>query len=413
MLLKRIRNTVLSGCAMSLLALSSATVAGAEEKYSGDAIKIGILNDMSGPYSDANGIGVVNAVELAVEEMGGSIDGRPIQILNLDTQLKADIASAAARKWLDEDHVDALMPTAGSGMTIAALEVGKDKNVTVLNAGGISSALSNESCTPLSSHWTLDTYAAAKLAVKAGIEAGAKKWFFITADYSFGHNLERDATANVEQMGGTVVGSVRAPLGTSDFSSFLLQAQSSGADIIAFANAGGDTTNSLKQAHEFGITAGGQKIIGLVTSVTDVVALGLDAAQGLMVAEAWYADRDDASREFTKRFQAKDGRSPTLTQVVSYASVLHYLRSVKEAKTDDAVAVNEMMRKLPTKDAYTIEGKIREEDGRLIPKSLYMLQVKSPSESTGKFDLYKLVSTVSGDEAYRPLSESKCPLVKH
>ncbi|MGN6145544.1 MAG: ABC transporter substrate-binding protein [Mesorhizobium sp.] len=404
------RYTKLALCGAALSALTMVAPAGAQE-FSDNAIKIGILNDMSGPYSDSNGTGVVNAVQLAVDEMGGEIDGHPIEILNVDTLLKADVASAAARKWADEDHVDVLLPTPGSAVSMAAMEVSKDKNILVLNAGGISSSLSNEACTPLATHWTIDTYAAAKLGVKAGMDAGAKKWFFITADYSFGHSLEKDASAEVERLGGTVVGSVRAPLGTSDFSSYLLQAQSSGADIIAFANAGGDTTNSLKQANEFGIVAGGQKIIGLITSVTDVVALGLDTAQGLLVADAWFADRDDQSREFAKRFQEKDGRTPTMTQTVSYAATLHYLRSVKEAKTDETAAVNAMMHKLPTKDAYSVEGHIRE-DGRLIPKWLYLLQVKSPSESTGKYDLYKLITEVSGEDAYRPLAESSCPLVK-
>lgn len=404
--------TLLAGAATSMLALLGAHNAGAEGKYSDNTIKIGILNDMSGPYADANGMGVVHAVQLAVEEMGGEINGHPIVVLNSDTQLKPDIASTQARKWIDEDNVDVLISSASSAISMAAIEVAKNTDLVVVNAGGLSSALSNDACTANSTHWSIDTFAAAKLAVRAGIESGAKKWFFITADYSFGHALEADASAEVERLGGEIVGSVKAPLGTNDFSSFLLQAQSSGADIVAFANAGGDTTNSLKQAHEFGIRATGQKTIGLITSVSDIVALGLDVAQGLLVAEGWFADRDDESRAFEKRFQDKDGRSPTLTQTVSYASALHYLKAVKEAGTDDGAAVNAMMRQLPTKDAFTVEGIVRAEDGRVIPKYMYLLEVKAPSESTGPTDIYKLVSKVPGAEAYKTLAESTCPLVK-
>lgn len=394
------------------VALASTIVAAQAEGISGQVVKIGILNDMASGYSDTVGEGLYQTVLWAVEDFGGKVNGAPIEVLNADTQLKADIASTTARRWIDEDKVDVLIGGSGSPISLAAMEVGKEKGVAVLNTGGLSSDLSGKYCSDIATHWSLDTYAAARGGAKAGIAAGAKKWFFVTADYSFGDALQRDTEAELARRGGQeVVGSARAPLGTTDFSSFLLQAQGSGADTVAFANAGNDTMNSLKQASEFGLAAGGQKLIGLVTSITDTYALGLDVAKGLLVTESFYWDRDDDTRAYARRFEKKFGRMPTQSHAVAYSAVTHYLQAVAAANSDDGKTVTAQMKTMPVKDFFAIDGKLRE-DGRLIPSYIYLLQAKAPSESKEPWDLYTIVEKLPGDEAYRPLSESACPLVK-
>ncbi len=399
------------GCT-ALFAMTMVTgVATAEEGYSGDVIKIGILNDMAGPYSDTVGEGLVSVVQWAVDDFGGKVKGKPVEVLNADTQLKADIASTTARRWIDEDKVDVLVAGSGSPIALAAMEVAKEKGAAVLNTGGLSSDLSGKFCSDVATHWSLDTMAAARMGAKAGMSTGGKKWFFVTADYSFGEALQRDTETELKKVGAEVVGSVRAPLGTTDFSSFLLQAQSSGADIVAFANAGNDTMNSLKQANEFGLAAGGQKLIGLVTSITDTYAIGLDTAHGLLASESFYWDRDDDSRAFAKRFSDKYGRVPTQSQADAYSAVTHYLRAAEAAGTDDGRAVTAQMKKMPVKDFFAIEGTVRE-DGRMIPKYLYLLQAKKPEESKGGWDLYNIVEMVPAEAAYRSLEESPCPLLK-
>jgi branched-chain amino acid transport system substrate-binding protein len=394
------------------VALASTIVAAQAEGISGQVVKIGILNDMASGYSDTVGEGLYQTVLWAVEDFGGKVNGAPVEVLNADTQLKADIASTTARRWIDEDKVDVLIGGSGSPISLAAMEVGKEKGVAVLNTGGLSSDLSGKYCSDIATHWSLDTYAAARGGAKAGIAAGAKKWFFVTADYSFGDALQRDTEAELARRGGQeVVGSARAPLGTTDFSSFLLQAQGSGADTVAFANAGNDTMNSLKQASEFGLAAGGQKLIGLVTSITDTYALGLDVAKGLLVTESFYWDRDDDTRAYARRFEKKFGRMPTQSHAVAYSAVTHYLQAVAAANSDDGKTVTAQMKTMPVKDFFAIDGKLRE-DGRLIPSYIYLLQAKAPSESKEPWDLYTIVEKLPGDEAYRPLSESACPLVK-
>lgn len=394
------------------VALASTIAAAQAEGVSGGAVKIGILNDMASGYSDTVGEGLYQTVLWAVEDFGGKVNGAPVEVLNADTQLKADIASTTARRWIDEDKVDVLIGGSGSPISLAAMEVGKEKGVAVLNTGGLSSDLSGKYCSDIATHWSLDTYAAARGGAKAGIAAGAKKWFFVTADYSFGDALQRDTEAELARRGGQeVVGSARAPLGTTDFSSFLLQAQGSGADTVAFANAGNDTMNSLKQASEFGLAAGGQKLIGLVTSITDTYALGLDVAKGLLVTESFYWDRDDDTRAYARRFEKKFGRMPTQSHAVAYSAVTHYLKAAAAANSDDGKTVTAQMKKMPVKDFFAIDGKLRE-DGRLIPSYIYLLQAKAPSESKEPWDLYTIVEKLPGDEAYRPLSESACPLVK-
>jgi branched-chain amino acid transport system substrate-binding protein len=396
--------------ALAVYALVADRALGADS-LSGDAVRIGILNDMTSAYSDASGEGVFQTAKWAVEDFGGKLKGRSIEVLNADTQLKGDIASTTARRWIDEYKVNVLAAAAGSNISLAAMELGKEKGVAVLNIGGLSSDLSGKFCSDIATHWNLDTYAAARGGAKAGVTAGAKTWFFVTADYSFGAALQRDTEAELKRLGGQkVVGSVKAPLGTTDFSSFLLQAQASGADTVAFANAGNDTTNSLKQANEFGLTAGGQRLIGLVTSITDTYALGLKVAQGLLVTESFYWDRDDATRAYAERFKAKFGRMPTQSHAVAYSAVTHYLRAAEAAGTDDARTVTAQMKKMPVKDFYAIDGKVRA-DGRMIPTYVYLLKAKKPEESSGGWDLYNIVDKLPGNQAYRPEAESECPLI--
>lgn len=387
-------------------------VAFAEEKFSDNVIRIGILNDMASVYSATVGEGVYQTALWAVEDFGGKVNGVPVEVLNADTQLKVDIASTTARRWIDEEGVDVLVATAGSAISLAAMEIGKEKNVAILNTAGLSSDLSGKHCSAVATHWNLDTFSAARGTAKAGTSAGAAKWFFVAADYSFGESLQRDTEAELARLGGhQVVGSVKAPLGNTDFSSYLLQAQESGADIIAFANAVNDTINSIKQAHEFGITASGQKLIGIVTSITDVHALGLDVAKGLMVTESFYWDRDEATRAYAERFMKKFGRMPTQSHAVVYSAVTHYLRAAAAISGDEAKAVTAGMKSLPVDDFYSINGRVRI-DGRAIPSYIYLLQVKAPSESKGEWDLYNIIEKLPGDDAYLPLAESKCQLVK-
>ncbi|WP_158969956.1 ABC transporter substrate-binding protein [Chachezhania sediminis] len=399
-----------AGTAAIALAAGLAGPAAAEGGFSGDTIKIGILNDMNGPYSDTVGPGLKSVVQWAVDDFGGAVNGVPVEVLNADTQLKTDIASTTSRRWIDEDGVDVLVAGSGSPIALAAMEVAKEKGVAVLNTGGLSSDLSGKLCTDTATHWSIDTYAAARMGANAGKVLGAKKWFFITADYSFGESLQRDTEAELAKGDATVVGSVRAPLGTTDFSSFLLQAQASGADIVAMANAGNDTMNALKQANEFGLAAGGQKIIGLVTSITDTHAIGLDAANGLIVAESFYWDRDDETRAFSKRFSDVYGRVPTQSQADAYSAVTHYLRAAEAAGSDDGRTVTAQMKTMPVKDFFAIDGVVRP-DGRMVPKYLYMLEAKAPADSQGPWDLYKVVEMIPGDSVYRPLEESPCPLL--
>jgi len=408
----RIHRSTMRGLAASVAIATTMTTALAQDSISDGVIKIGILNDMASGYSDTVGEGLYQTVLWAVEDFGGAVNGKPVEVLNADTQLKADIASTTARRWIDEDKVDVLVGGSGSPISLAAMEVGKEKGVAVLNTGGLSSDLSGKFCSDIATHWSLDTYAAARGGAKAGVAAGAKKWFFVAADYSFGAALQRDTEAELARLGGQeVAGSVAAPLGTTDFSSFLLQAQGSGADTVAFANAGNDTMNSLKQASEFGLAASGQKLIGLVTSITDTYALGLDVAQGLLVTESFYWDRDDESRAYGRRFEAKFGRMPTQSHAVAYSAVTHYLRSVEASGSDDGRTVTATMKTMPVKDFFAIDGKVRA-DGRLIPSYIYLLQAKTPAESKEPWDLYKIVEKLPGDQAYRPVEESECPLLK-
>jgi branched-chain amino acid transport system substrate-binding protein len=392
------------------LTLAAAGVAAADDKV----VKIGALSDQSGLYSDLGGPGSTLAAQMAVEDSGLAGKGWKIDVISGDHQNKPDIGTSIARQWFDVDKVDIIVDVPNSGVALAVNNVVKEKNGVYINSGAATSDLTNAQCSPNTVHWTYDTYMLAHTTGQALVKAGGDTWFFLTADYAFGAALERDTTAVVLANGGKVVGGVKHPLNTSDFSSFLLQAQSSKAKIIGLANAGGDTTNSIKQAAEFGIVKGGQKLAALLLFLTDVKAIGLDIAQGLNFTETFYWDMNDQTRAFSKRFSArmKNGAPPTMVQAGVYSGVLHYFKALEAlgGNPHDGIKVVDKMKSIPTDDALFGKGEI-EPNGRTI-HSAYLFEVKKPSESKGPWDFYKLVGTVPGDQAFTPLSESKCALLK-
>jgi len=382
----------------------------AQDKVSDGVVKIGMLEDMSSIYADITGLGAVTAARMAVEDFGGKVLGKPIEIISADHQNKPDIASATVRQWFEVEHVDALMDVAASATALAAIEVAKTKNkVVVLNGPG-ATRITNEACTPVSVHYTYDNYALSHGTGAAMVNAGYDTWFFLTADYAFGHDLEQVTAAVVKAGGGKVLGSVRVPINTSDFSSALLQAQASKAKVVGFANAGADATNSIKQAAEFGIVRGGQKLAGLLVYINDVNALGLGAAQGMQLTTAFYWDRNEDSRAWAQRYFERMKKMPNMTQAGIYSATLHYLKAVQAAGTDETQAVMEKMRGTPVNDFFVSNGRIRE-DGRMV-HDMYLYEVKAPAESKGAWDYYKLIATIPAGQAFQPLSESKCPLVK-
>ncbi len=403
--MKRLAATLVAGAAFAAL-----TGPAGAQSISDDVVKIGVLTDMSSLYADATGKGSVAAVQMAVADYGGKVKGKPVEVVYADHQNKPDVGVSIARNWYDNEKVDAIfdVPTSSVALPISALT--REKNKININSGGGSSDITGPACSPNTVHWTYDTYALSNVAGKAMVKAGEDTWFFVTADYAFGQALERDAAAVVTGNGGKVLGDVRAPLNTSDFSSFLLQAQASKAKVIGLANAGGDTTNALKQAAEFGIMPG-QKMIALLMEITDVHAMGVKATQGLIVTDAFYWDRDDGSRAFSKRFYDKVGHMPTMIQAGLYSATMHYLKAIEAIGTDEAPKVMEEMRKMPINDFFAHDGKIRI-DGRMV-HDMYLFEVKKPEESKGEWDLYKLIATVPGDEAFRPLDKGGCPLVTH
>ena len=381
----------------------------ASAQVSDGVVKIGVLVDMSGLYADLAGPGSVVAAQMAVDDFGGTVLGKPIVVVSADHQNKPDIGASIARSWFDRDQVDVVVDVPVSSVALAVQEVTRDrKKVFLISASGASD-LTGKACSPTSVHWTYDTYALANTAGAALLKEGGDTWFFLTADYAFGSALERDMTALIKAKGGKILGGVRHPQDTTDFSSFLLQAQSSGARIIAFANAGGDTVNSVKQANEFGIQQKGQRIVGLLTYISDVASMGLANAQGLILASAFYWDMDDETRAWTKRYQARLNKVPTMAQAGTYGAVLHYLKAIQAAGTDDGPTVVRKMKELPINDFFTKNGRIRE-DGRVI-RDMYLFQVKTPAESKYRFDFYKLLDTVPGDQAFRPMNEGGCPMV--
>jgi branched-chain amino acid transport system substrate-binding protein len=382
----------------------------ASAQISDDVVKIGVLTDMSSLYADATGKGSLAAVQMAVADYGSKVKGKPVEVIAADHQNKPDVGVNIARNWYDNEKVDAIfdVPTSSVALPISALT--REKNKININSGGGSSDITGVACSPNTVHWTYDTYALSNVAGKAMVKRGEDTWFFITADYAFGMALERDAANVVKESGGKVLGNVRHPLNSSDFSSFLLQAQASKAKVIGLANAGGDTTNALKQASEFGITQGGQKMIALLQEITDTHALGVKATQGLIVTDAFYWDMNDETRAFSKRFYEKVGHMPTMIQAGLYSATMHYLKAIEAIGTDEAPKVMAQMRATPINDFFAKGGKIRI-DGRMV-HDMYLFEVKKPEESKGEWDLYKLLATVPGDEAFRPLDKGGCPLVK-
>ncbi|HXQ52026.1 MAG TPA: ABC transporter substrate-binding protein [Stellaceae bacterium] len=397
--------------AASLAALGVALGAGsAAAQMSGKPIKIGVLSDMSSLYADLGGPGSVAAAQMAAKDFGGTVAGVPIQVVSADHQNKPDVGKAIVQRWIDEDGVDAVVDVPTSSVALAVQDLMKEKGKVFLISGAASSDLTGKACSPTGVHWTYDTYALAHGTGAAMVKQGGDTWFFITADYAFGHALQRDTAEVVTKAGGKVLGSVDVPLNNADFSSFLLQAQQSKAKIIGLANAGGDTDNSIKQAAEFGIVAGGQKLAGLLVFISDVNALGLPVAQGLVLTEAFYWDQTDETRTWSKRFMEQMKKPPTMAQAGVYGAVTHYLKAIAAANTDDGPKVVAKMRELPINDFMTKNGTLRE-DGRVM-RDMYLFQVKTPAESKYAFDYYKQLATIPADQAFRPLSESECPLVK-
>ncbi len=373
-------------------------------------LKIGLLGDFQSVYSDIGGAGNVEAAKMAIEEMGGTMFGQPIEFISADVQNKPDIAASLARKWYENEGVDMIVDLPTSATALAAMEMSKRFEKIMIVTDAASSDITGKSCSPYTAHWTYDTYSNAHTVGSAIVKNGGDTWFFITADYLFGHSIERDTGEVVKANGGKIVGSARHPLNNADFSSFLLQAQSSKAKIIGMANGGGDTINTIKQAAEFGIVAGGQKLAGIVMFISDIHSLGLKMANGLIITEAYYWDLNDRTRAFGKKYFERMKRMPTMNQAATYSATLHYLKAVKASNSKDTKTVLAKMREMPVRDAFTDNGFLRE-DGRMV-HSMFLFEVKKPEESKAPWDYYKLLAEVPGDQAFRPLKDGGCPLVK-
>lgn len=398
------KTQILAG-AFCLLAGATA----AQAQLSDDAVKIGVLTDMAGVTADITGKGSVIAAELAVKEFGGTVLGKPIQILSADHQHKADVGTTIARQWFDVDKVDAIVDIPNSAVALAIQSLAREKKRIVMYSGAGTTALTNEQCSPYGFHWTYDTYAVSHGTASAVVKAGGTSWFMLASDYAFGHQLQKDATDVVEANGGKVLGAVRHPLNNADFSSFLLRAQSSGAKVVGIANAGNDTINAIKQAGEFGLTQQGQSLAALIFFLQDVHSLGLAATQGTYLTTASYWDIDDASRAWSKQFMERAGMMPSMLHAGVYGAVLHYLKAVKEAGTDDPDKVAAAMKAMPINDAFTKAATIRP-DGRVL-REMYLARVKKPADSNAPWDYFEIVRSIPAQETVWPLSQSKCPLV--
>jgi branched-chain amino acid transport system substrate-binding protein len=385
-----------------------ATAGAAQAQMSDEVVKIGVLNDRSGLYADIGGEGSVVAARMAAEEFGNAINGAPIEVISADHQNKADLAATITRQWIDTEAVDVIADVPNSAAALAVQEVTRDKEHIFLMSGPASTRLTGDACSPVGFHWMYDTRALAVGTGRAMVQEGGDSWFFITADYAFGHSLEEDTSKIVKSAGGEVLGAVRHPLSTADFSSYLLQAQGSGAKVIGLANAGGDTINSIKQAAQFGIVQAGQKLAALLMFISDVNALGLETSQGLTLTTGFYWDTDDQTREWSKRFAEIHGAMPTMVQAGVYSAVRHYLQAVKELGNDEGPAVAEKMRATPVSDAVIRKGTILE-NGRVV-HDVYLAEVKSPDASEGEWDYYKILRTVPGEEAFFTFEESGCTL---
>jgi branched-chain amino acid transport system substrate-binding protein len=396
----------------ALAAAAALAFAGtASAQISGNVVKIGVLNDQSSLYADLGGQGSVTAAKMAIEDFKAKAKGLNVEVVFADHQNKADVGNAIATKWIDAEGVDVIVDVPNSGVALAVNQIVRDKGKVFINSGAASSDLTGAKCSPNTVHWTYDTWMLANGTGSAIVKRGGDSWYFLTADYAFGHALERDTEAVVLKAGGKVVGKVRHPLNTQDFSSFLLQAQASKAKIVGLANAGGDTINSIKQASEFGIVKGGQNLAGLLVFLSDVHGLGLDKAQGLILTTTFYWDHNDQTRTWAKRFAAANGNKyPTMVQAGVYAGVLHYLKAVAALKSDDGAKVVAKMKEMPTDDPLFGKGTIRA-DGRKVHPA-YLVEVKKPSESKGPYDYYKVLATIPAEQAFRPLADGGCELVK-
>jgi branched-chain amino acid transport system substrate-binding protein len=390
------------------VALSAAGMVSAQG-ISGDAVKIGAMVDMTGVYSANGGVGAVLGAEMAIEDFGGTVAGKPIELLSANYQNRVDVASNLAREWVDRDGVDMIIESTDSAAAIAIQNIGVEKNLLTIAAGSASTALTNEGCSTTGIHYVYDTFALATGTGNAIVKNGHKDWFFITADYAFGHSLEENTANVVKDLGGNVVGTVRHPFKATDYSSFILQAQSSGADVVAFANAGTDFSTALKQASEFGVAQGGQTIAGMLVFLTDIHALGLDVAQGLTYTTGFYWDYDEETRAFAARFKERHGSMPTMIHAGFYSAVTHYLNAIQATGTDDTATVRKWMGENPINDFFADDGYIRE-DGRMM-HTMYLAQVKSPEESQNDDDVAKVLREISAEEAYMPLEKSTCSLV--
>ena len=380
----------------------------ARAQISDDVVRIGVLNDQSGLYADAGGPGTVTAARMAVEDAGGSVLGKPVEVVFADHQNKSDVGAAIARQWFDTGGVDMAIGFDNSAVALAVEQLAADRDRIAIAGAVGSTAFTGKNCTPTEASWIYDSYALTTSLAKAMVAEGQDTWFFITVDYTFGQSLEADATAAVKAAGGKVLGSVRHPLGTSDFGSYLLQAQASGAKVVAFANGGGDMVTAIKQANEFGLTKS-QTMAALLVTISDVHSMQLQAAQGLKFVTAFYWDRNDETRAWSKRFFDRQGSMPTMAQASAYSAVRHYLAAIAAAGTDEAKAVMAKMREMPVNDFYAHDGHLRE-DGRLV-HDMYFEQVKTPAESKGPWDYDNILATIPGDQAFRPMAEAGCPLV--
>ena len=403
------KSLITAVCAAGIAAFGSTALAAADGASNG-SVKIGVLSDMSGVYKAIEGPGAVIAAQMAIDDFGGAVLGEEIELVSADHQLKADVASSIARRWIDRDHVDMLVGMDNSAVGLAVQGLASDKKTIAINTGAGSVELTESQCSKYGIHYVYDTYALPVGTATAMVQNGGKKWFFITADYAFGHSLQDNTARVVKELGGEVMGSVNAPLSTNDFSSYLLQASSSGADVIGLANAGGDTVNSIKQANEFGIVQRGQKLAGMLVFLTDVKALGLDTAKGLQFTTAFYWDRNDESREWSQRFFEKHNAMPTMVQAGVYSATTHYLEAIKAAGTDNADAVRAELGQMNLNDFFVKNGKI--ESNGLMSHDMYLAKVKTPDESESDWDLLDIVSTIPAADAYIPISESACSLAQ-
>ncbi|MGQ7273892.1 ABC transporter substrate-binding protein [Marinobacter sp. V034] len=388
---------------------STLMVAGAQAEISNNTVKIGYLADMSGTYRDLAGPNGLAALEMAVADFGGKVKGAKIEVVSSDDRNSPDVSSSTVRRWVENEDVDMVAGLVASSVSIAVSDILEEKGKLGIVSGSAASSITNEHCTPNHIHYVYDTYPLANGTASAIVKEGGKSWFILTADYAFGHSLEADVTKVVEENGGKVVQTLRHPFPTPDFSSFILQAQGSGADVVALANAGADTTNAINTAGEFGLTQSGQTLAALLLFLTDVHALGVDAAQGIQLTTGWYWDMNDETRAWSDRFLEKTGVRPTMVHAGIYSSTIQYLKAIEATDSDEAQTVRKQMMDTPINDMFATNGRIRE-DGRMV-HDMYLAQVKTPAESKDAWDLYKIVRTIPAEEAFRPLSESKCPLV--